>query len=133
MHFDAAKRLLASEGCNGGGAEEYADAAGRVYAKLHLLLDPLVGTAGVQALLRRSAKLSQEEFACLGDSAVVESAAKLRDALLAQESNAAATAAAFFGAFLALMTTFIGERLTAEVLRRAWPTIEESAPKETEK
>jgi hypothetical protein len=43
------------------------------------------------------------------------------------------SAAALFGTFFALITAFIGERLTTQILRRAWPTIEETAPRETEK
>ena len=43
------------------------------------------------------------------------------------------TAAALFGTFLDLITTFIGDRLTVQVLRSAWPTIEETPPRETDK
>ena len=39
-------------------------------------------------------------------------------------------AAILFGTFFELLTTFIGERLTPQVLRSAWPTIEETAPTE---
>jgi hypothetical protein len=42
------------------------------------------------------------------------------------------SAAALFGTFFTLMTTFIGERLTTQVLRSAWPTIEEMASTETD-
>ena len=48
-------------------------------------------------------------------------------------SVATEAAAALFGTFLELMTTFIGERLTVLVLRSAWPTIEDTAPTETKK
>jgi hypothetical protein len=131
---DAAKRLLAYEGGIGGGAEECAAAAGRVYEKLHLQLVPLVGSAGVRVLLARSAKLTQGEFPCLRDRAAVESSTKLRACLQGQDPVAiAATAAALFGAFLTLITTLIGERLTMEVLRRTWPAVDPSTPKETKR
>ena len=131
---DAAKRFLAYEGGSGGSAEECAAAAGRVYEKLDLHLAPLVGSAGIRVLLKRSAKLVHGEFPCLVDSAAVESSTKLRACLQGQDPGAiAATAAALFGAFLTLITTFIGEQLTTEVLQRAWPAIKERAPKETEK
>jgi hypothetical protein len=131
---DAARRLLTYEGGSGGSAEECAAAAGRVYEKLQLQFAPLVGSAGFQSLFARSAKLAQGEFPCLGESAALESSTKLRECLRAQEPDAiTAAAAALFGAFLGLLTPFIGERLTTEVLRRAWPAIGESAFKEDAK
>jgi|SRR5579859_6235066 len=131
---DAARRLLAYEGGNGGTAEECIAAVGRVYEKLDVQFAPLVGSAGFQALLARSAKLMQGEFPCLGERAAVESSTRLRECLRAQDPGAiAATAAGLFGAFLGLLTTFIGERLTTEVLRRAWPAIGDSAFKEEAK
>jgi hypothetical protein len=133
-HVDAARRLLAGEGGGGGGAEADAAAAGRVYEKLYLHVAPLVGVAAVQVLFARSAKLTKGAFPCLGASAAVESATKLRECLQAQEPGVIAeAAAALFGAFLDLITTFIGEALMTEVLRRAWPAVEGSAAKETKK
>ncbi len=127
-----AQRLLAAEGGSGGGAEAFAAAAGRVYDKLDAQLSPLLSAAGFQALLVRSAKLRQGEFRCLTDVGVVESSTNLCACLLALDPVAAAeTAEALFGTFFALITTFIGERLTTQALRRAWPKIEESAPAET--
>jgi hypothetical protein len=131
---DTARRLLACEGGNGGTAEERIAAVGRVYEKLDLQFAPLVGSAGFQALLARSAKLLQGEFPGLGKSAAVESSTSLRECLRAQDPETiAATAAGLFGAFLGLLKTFIGERLTTEVLRRAWPAIGNSAFKEEAK
>jgi hypothetical protein len=128
---DAAKRLLWYEGGHAASAEEWATAAGRVYEKLHLELAPLVGSVGVQALFARSATLTLADFPGIGGRAALESSTKLREALRTlPPSVTEATAAALFAAFLALITTFIGERLTTEVLRRAWPKIEERATKE---
>ena len=124
------RRLLAHEGA-AGAADEAATAAGRVYDKLHAHLAPLVGTAGVRALFVRSAKLAQGEFACLAEPAILESSTKLRQWLQAQDpAVATASAAALFGTFFGLLTTFIGERLTTQALRSAWPTIEETASEE---
>lgn len=106
-------------------------AAGRVYDKIHAHLAPLLGSAGVRALLGRSIKLSQSRFSFL-EAASVESSTKLRECLQAQDAAVATeSAAAVFGTFLALLTIFIGERLTTQALRRAWPTIEEMAPNTT--
>jgi hypothetical protein len=131
---EAAKRLLAFEGGTSGSAEECAVAVSRIYEKLRLQFAPLVGSAGFQALMSRSAKLTRNEFPCLAESATVESSTQLRDCLRTQEPGAiAATAAALLGAFLGLLKTFIGERLTTEVLRGAWPAIGESLFKEEAK
>ena len=127
-------RLLAEEGAAGGSADECATAAGRVYDKLHAQLAPLVGPAGVRALFVRSAKLTKSEFPFL-EVAALESSTTLRECLRAQEPAVAVRAAAvLFGTFFALITTFVGERLTTQVLRGAWPMIEETAPpRETKK
>ena len=66
---ERAKRLLAHEGDSGGSATECAAAAWRVYEKLNARLAPLLGSAGVQALFVRSAKLASAEFAPLAEVA----------------------------------------------------------------
>jgi len=125
------RRLLAHEGAVRGSVAACAEAACRVYDKSHAHLAPLLGSAGVRALLIRSVKLTQGEFPFL-DVALVDSATKLRDCLNAQEATVAAESAeALFATFFALITTFIGERLTTQTLRRAWPTIEDLAPSAT--
>lgn len=122
--------LLAHEGATGS-AVECAAAAGRVYDKLHVHLRPLLGSAGVEALLGRSIKLTQRQFHFL-EASVVESSTTLCESLRVQDPAVAMEAAAvLFGTFLALMTTFVGERLTTQALRRAWPTIEDMAPSNT--
>lgn len=126
--MERARRLLALEGA-AGSADKCATAAGRVYDKLRAHLAPLVGDAGVQLLFVRSGKLAQGEFAWLAGVSILEGSTKLREYLQAQAPAVATeSAAALFGTFFALITTFIGERLTLQVLRSAWPTIEEMAP-----
>ena len=130
---ERAKRLLASEGSTGH-PESCAAAAGRVYDKLDAHLAPLLGRKGVQALFARSAKLAQIDLAPVAEmTSGDEGSTKLRAYLQPLEpALAAETAAALFGTFLDLITTFIGERLTVQVLRSAWPTIEEVPPRETD-
>lgn len=124
------RRLLAHEGA-AGGARDWASAAGLVYDKLHAHLDPILGVAGVQALLVRSAKLTHAEFTGLEVAALADST-KLRACLQAQDAAVAAgSAVALFGHFFALITAFIGEQLTSQVLRRAWPTFAETELGET--
>jgi hypothetical protein len=131
---ERARTLLASEGGSAGDAEACAAAAGRVYDKLHAHLAPLLGRAGVQALFARSAKLAQTEHGFLADVAAAEDSTKLRAHLQSLvPAVAIETAAALFGTFLDLLTTFIGDRLTVQVLRGAWPAIDETASKGNQK
>jgi hypothetical protein len=127
-----ARRLLAHQRAVSGA--DCATAAGRVYEKLHEHLAPLVGVAGVRALFVRSAKLAKGEFVFPADTVAFEDSTKLRACLETLDPVlAAATAEALFATFFALITTFIGERLTLQALRAAWPTIEAPAPTETKK
>jgi len=121
------------EGAAGVADERTATAAGRVYEKLHAHMVPLVSADGVRLLFARSAKLTQGEFACLAASSRLEGSTELCACLQAQDPAVAmAAATALFGTFIALLTTFIGERLTTQVLRSAWPTLEEMPPTENE-
>ena len=133
-HLERASELLAQEGAAGSADGRVGTAAGRVYDKLHAHLAPLVGDVGVEMLFVRSAKLAQGEFAWLAKVSDLEGSTKLRECLHAHDPAVATeSAAALFGNFFALITTFIGERLTTQVLRRAWLTFDESAPTETRK
>ena len=115
------KHLLAAEGAFRDGGES-AVAAGRVYDKLSDQLVPLLGTPGVRALFARSAKLAQTQDAGLCEPAHFESASSLREGVRAIEPTIAEGALErLFATFIALMPTFIGERLTRDALSRAWP------------
>jgi hypothetical protein len=132
--MERARRLLAHEGAAGSAHEHAATAAGRVYDKIHAHMAPLVGDAGVQLLFARSAKLAQGEFTGLAEISILEGSTQLRERLQERDPPLAPESAeALFGTFFALVTTFIGERLTTQVLRRAWPTIEETGAEETRK
>ena len=128
--LETSRWLLAHEGA-GDSAHAWATAAARVYDKIHAHLDPLLGFAGVQALLVRSARLARGEFACLEVAALGDST-KLCEYLQAQDlAVASGSAVALFDKFFALITAFIGERLTSQVLRSAWPTFDEKESGET--
>lgn len=131
---ERAKRLLASEGDSGLSSEECAGAARRVYETLNARLAPLLGSAGVQMLFVRSGKLAQAEFASVAEVGTPEGLSELGACLQALDpADATEAAAILFGTFLDLITTFVGDRLTVLVLRSAWPTIEDTAPRETTK
>jgi hypothetical protein len=130
--LEIAHRLLALEGA-AGGSNQHAAAAANVYKKLRSHLGPLVGLAAVRGLLVRSAMLTKVQFPFIGDVSVENDEAAvnaLRASLGGQQPVAATQAAAFlFGAFLTLLSTYIGERLTTQALQSAWPNIDEPAAK----
>lgn len=121
--------LLALEGA-AGGADDCSTAATRVFDKLRARLVPILGAAGVQALLDRSAKLTQRDFPFLEPS-VVGDETKLNAWLRAQDPAVAMESATFlFGTFLTLIGNFIGERLLTQLIRIAWPTLGATTPGE---
>lgn len=132
--MERARRLLAHEGAARSADGRATTAAGRVYEKLQVHMGPLLGVAGVHLLFMRSATLLQGEFARFAEVSILEGSTKLRACLLAQDpAIATESAAALFGTFFTLSATFIGERLTAQVLRNAWPTFEATEPREKHK
>ena len=125
--------MLATEGDWDTSAEECAAAAGRVHDKHATQLAPLLGGTGVQAMFVRSAKLARAALPVLAElvpaiERSAEGATELRTYLRTLDRTAAAEAATvLFGTFLDLIISFIGDRLTVQVLRGAWPGIDETA------
>src|SRR5665647_466041 len=130
--LERARQLLAHEADAGSEHERATPAAGRVYDKLCAQLAPLVGETGIQMLFMRSARLVQGDFASVAEVSSLEGSTKLRERLQSRKpALPSESAEALFGIFFTLITTFIGERLTTQVLREAWPTFEETAPERT--
>jgi len=124
--IELARRLLALEAVAASEDARGLPVASRVYERLHTHLSPLVGVAGVDMLFVRCAKLTRGEFTATVEGTLSQGSTKLRERLHAPEPALALDAAAtLFATFFALLTTFIGERLTLEILRRAWPTLDE--------
>jgi len=127
--MDFSRRLLAHEGANASPGNSAAKPAGHVYDKLHSHLSTLLGDAGVNSLFVRSAKLTQGEFAFVSKMSASEGPTRLRACLLAQDPSVdSESAAMLFATFFDLITNFIGERLMTQVLRRAWPMLEQITP-----
>jgi hypothetical protein len=130
-----ARRLLEHEPPAGPGANERAAAAVRVYERLFERLSPVVGVAGMRAILARSARLTKPQFACFEAASVASdlAAEHLRTCFLElEEADMTEAAAALYATLLGLLNAFIGERLVWQVLRSAFPGIEESKPEEKE-
>ena len=118
---ELARRLLAHEGTG-------VAAATRVYARLTIHLEPIVGAAGLRALLTRSAKLTTSEyprFAALTLEASAPPPAfdeRLEACLGGGEPDEfIAATTALYGTLLGLLASFIGDALLWRLLRDAFP------------
>ncbi len=135
-----ALRVLAQHAGSAAGAETLAAAARRAYDDLALVSAPLIGQVGVDALTGRAVHLARREYSWLVGTrestpartertpgtpppeqaeepfAQVIACLKRQDPVVATEA-----AGAVFATFAGLLVTFIGEPLTAGLLRKAWP------------
>ena len=122
-----ALNMLTREAGSSADAKTIAAATHRVYGNLARVLAPLIGEVGVTALSARAWHLAQLDYPWLGDTRdstpAGEPLAQLRLALERHEDPAVAAeaAAAAVASLLTLLVTFIGEPLTMDLLRRAWP------------
>ncbi|MEP6601857.1 MAG: hypothetical protein ABJB49_08595 [Nitrospirota bacterium] len=110
-------------------SDEQASATVRIVETLVNNLSPLVGSIGSQALLGRSLALTAGAFPCY--AAVRGAGQDLLNAIHAclrtQEPDVAMNATtALLTAYLQLLSTFIGERLTVQLLQNAWPELSPS-------
>ena len=113
------------------GGEALAAAARSTYDDLVRVCSPLIGQAGVEALTARALRLAQQEFPWLVDAGEPGPANEPFVPVLerlARQDPAVATegAAAVFAMLVGLLVTFIGEPLTASVMRKAWPEAAQS-------
>ncbi len=137
--LQAALRLLAQE-VERAEVDAWAVACGGVYQILSAQLSPVIGVGGVLALLTRAVKLNRREFPCLagiviptepGDEEGQVSQVIARSLGALERESGLEAATALYGAFLGLLCTFIGERLTWQLVQRAF-TDAGTAAKETE-
>ena len=121
-----ALKVLAQHAGPAASAEALAAAARRAYDDLARVSAPLIGQVGVDSLTGRALRLAQREYPWLVDTRAPEQAeepfAQAIVCLGRQDPAVAAEAAgAVFATFTGLLVTFIGEPLTAGLLRKAWP------------
>ena len=103
-----------------------AAAARRAYDDLARVSAPLIGQVGVDALTGRALHLAQREYPWLVHAREPKQAeGPFAQVFLCLEGQdpavATAAAGAVFATFMGLLVTFIGEPLTAGLLRKAWP------------
>jgi hypothetical protein len=121
-----ALKVLAQHAGPAAGPEALAVAARRAYDDLARVSAPLIGQVGVDALTGRALHLAQREYPWLvptrkpeppeGPFAQIKICLEQEDPALAIECVGAVLAT-----FTGLLVTFIGEPLTAGLLRKAWP------------
>ncbi len=134
--WETARRLFALETHKGESADERAETARRVHEKLFARLAPLIGTAGTRALFARCVRLTAPDFPCVGGvdfdaEPTASPAEKLVTCLRAEAPDRITEATvAVCATMLALLATLIGERLTSQVLKKAWPDFDMSNYKE---
>jgi hypothetical protein len=126
---DAIQRLLELEagGETPTSAQSVATAT-RLYEKLARHVAPVVGEAGFEALFSRSVKITKSTFVYLRELRTTGSAHEvLRQFFEHLEKQEPALVAAVTEALMATLVTtlctFIGEGLTWQLLRNAWPDL----------
>ena len=122
----AFRRMLAREAGTGATAPAIAAAARRLCEHLAEQLTPLIGDAGVAAICARSLHLTQRNvrgLASVRASPQADAPFALLQLSLEQHEPAAATEAgvAVLATATDLLASFIGEGLTTNLLREAWP------------
>jgi hypothetical protein len=121
-----ALKVLVQHAGSAAGAEALAAAARRAYDDLARVSAPLIGQGGVEALTGRALHLAQREYPWLVQTREAEQAERPFTQVIAclerQDPAVAIEAAgAVFATLTGLLVTFIGEPLTARLLRQAWP------------
>lgn len=121
-----ALRVLTQHSGSPASAEALAAAAQRAFDDLAQVSTPLIGQVGVDALTARALHLAQRDYPWLAEGAESERANEPFARVivnLARQHPAIATegTAAVFATLAGLLVTFIGERLTTGLLRKAWP------------
>lgn len=119
---DFARRLIALEAARGESTGAVDGGAGRVCDRLRVPLARLAGAAGFRSLLSRAVALAKSEVDSLNPVQVREDGSLEG---FAGDSPGAGPGgdggAAIVAHLLGLMVTFIGESLTRQLVRDAWP------------
>jgi hypothetical protein len=118
-HTHSTLTRLAADGAD---ALRIADSAAAVWREIHATLCPIIGRRGVEALFKRSLLLTVPEHTSLvaahWDVETLGDFDSLRAALKQQSvADALATNGALLQKFIDLLTTLIGESLTARLLQ----------------
>jgi hypothetical protein len=137
-HVRVARKLQAAEALAAAAGADRTATASRVFEKILGRLVPLVGKAASSALFARCMSLTAPAFPCLGKVNLPEKAESPGVVLaLCFRDEAPATvdeaSVALCASLIGLLSTLIGPRLTLQMLRKAWPDLDEDAFEEETK
>jgi hypothetical protein len=123
-----AQQVVAKRAGPSADAAALAAAALRTYEEFARVAAPLIGQAGVEALMSRAVHLARRQYPWLGsdrpDSPEHEGDTFAQVARCLEQAEAAIAgnaAGAIFGLSAGLLATLIGDGLTASLLYKAWP------------
>lgn len=130
-NLDEARRLVALYVHETDSPPAIADAVAKICGRIIEYFDPLIGARGTQALLVRAVYLSKPWSKALEAVPTREADADVARDLLAclsaaERKEALGAAISVLGAFVELLTRFIGEDLGLRLLRDAFPDGESS-------
>lgn len=125
-HQELARWLLAQEMDDRPNARTPLEAAERVARKLSAGMTLLVSSDGYRALLGRALYLARAEYAVLDGIRVGTSDIYLEG--LRETGGAYDALVAFLAHVIALLARFIGDDLTANLIRQRWPDAPPGAP-----
>jgi hypothetical protein len=134
--LEAVRRLLEVEaGGEGHAAGQEVATATRFHDKLARHLSPVVGEAGFDALFSRSIKMTKSTFPSLCELETTGSPQSVLSRFFEHlEKEDPASVQAFTESLvmtlLGMLSAFIGEGLTWQLLRNAWPTLPNEPPSE---
>ena len=113
---------------------EVAASAVRVYTRLLTCLSAIVGEAGGIGLFRRSLRLTEATYpfySAVRDATSDTLLSAVGRCLQTQRAEVALEASVEqLAIYIELLATFIGQRLTEQLLREAWPDLRTSASEE---
>lgn len=117
-------------------SQDVAASAEHIYTKVLACVSTILGEAGSVGLFRRSLRLTEATcpfFSGARDTNVEILLSAVRSCLHAQPAEAAREASVeLLAIHLELLATFIGPRLTNQLLQEAWPDLCTSNPKESQ-
>ncbi|MGE0471286.1 MAG: hypothetical protein AB7L09_15655 [Nitrospira sp.] len=122
-----ARRIMTEAHPPGHPSQDVAASADRIYATWLTSLSAILGETGSMALFRRSLRLTEATFPLFSaarDAHVNAMLSAVSTCLHVQDANVAQEAAVeLLAIHLELLTTFIGQRLTEQLVRETWPDL----------
>jgi len=123
---DLTQRLLHYEASAGNTSEPVESTTLRVYQKLRQGLGELAGSAGFHALASRALTLARLEVPSLtgvqiGADGSLEGMSAIEASIKVEQNRADESGVILISRLLGLLFVFLGEALTLNLLRDAWP------------